>query len=248
MFLEELSGPDVVIIDDMDREVQSLQQTLTEKGISTEYIKVDLAGDMPDHGIINTIKLIFLDLNYTTGYGSSFDPYYCAELVSRVVPKGKQYYLVAWTKDVDKAEAVIEVLKEQNLMPVSYASKQKEHYRIADNAYNIEQLLTELNNEFDKVIAVDHYYGEIIEVEQECVLINCLLDQEKGIYQIRRFDKVPFENYIELKAGNFISIRCVTKPGSRTFEFFNETEDQSSLFKKPNYFSGLENSRFFTEK
>lgn len=248
MFLQELSGPEVVIIDDTEREIESLRQTLIEKGINTEFIKVDLEGNMPERGIINTIKLVFLDLNYNINYGSTFDPHFCVELVSRVIPKDRQYYLVAWTKDPDKTEAVIEVLRENNLMPISYASKRKESFRTGATTYNIDKLLEELNSEFDKVIAVDNFVGEIVEIDGNCVLINCLIDPERGVYQIRRFDNTPFINYIDLKVGNFISIRSTTKPGSRSFEFFNESEDRAQLFKKPNYFDGLENSKFFTEK
>ena len=248
MFLEEISGPDVVVIDDTDREVESLLKTLTQRGISNQYFKVDLAGDMPNHNLISSIKLLFLDLNYSTGLGSSFDPNYCAELIHRIVPKGKQYYLVAWTKDTDKTDLVIEILKEMDLMPITYLSKLKEQYRIGDNAYNIDRLLDELNAEFDKIIEVNDFYGEIIEVEQDYILINCLLDKEKKIFQIRRFDRTPFDSYINIEVGNYISIRSVTKPGSRLFEFNNETSDLSNYFKKPNYFEGLEDSKFFKEK
>lgn len=248
MFLEELSGPDVVVIDDTYREVSSLLETLEQRGISNEYLKVDLAGNMPEHEIINSIKLIFLDLNYNIGVGSSFDANFCAELIHRIVPKGKQYYLVAWTKDIDKTESVVEVLREMDLLPIAYVSKLKENYRTGDTKYNIDKLLDELNNEFDKVKEVHDFYGEIVEVEQDFVLINCLLDQERKIFQVRRFDKTPFEGYINIKVGNFISIRSITKPGSRLFEFNNEPQDLSHYFKKPNYFEGLEDSKFFKEK
>lgn len=248
MFIDELIGPDIVVVDDTDREVESLIKTLKGRGLNTEYIKVDFAGSMQDHKPLNSIKLMFLDLNYNTGIGSSFDPYFCAELVNRIVPKDKQYYLVTWTKDADKTESVIEVLKEFNIAPVKYSSKLKEQYRTGAKSYNIDLLLKELNDEFDQVVKINQFYGEIIEISDDSLLINCLLDEVKGIFQIRRFDHAPFTNYIELNVGGIISIRSTTKPGSRVFEFFNEPEDKSSLFKKPNYFEGLDNFRFFTEK
>lgn len=248
MFIDDLAGPDIVVIDDTEREVRSLLEALETRGINTEYIKVDLAGNMPEHEPINSVKLIFLDLNYNIGFGSTFDAEYCAELVSRIIPKDKQYYLVAWTKDVDKTEAVVEVLKEYNVAPVKYSSKLKEKYRTGNDTYNIDTLLDELNAEFNKIIKLDEFYGEIIEVEDSSVLINCLLDEEKGVYQIRKFDLAPFADYIDLEVGGIILIRSTTKPGSRIFEFFNESNDKKDLFKKPNYFKGLDNSRFFTEK
>ncbi|GEM_PF-1805783 len=248
MFIDELSGPDVVVIDDTDREVSSLLEKLGQRGISNEYLKVDLAGTMPQHDIISSIKLVFLDLNYNIGVGSSFDASFCAELIHRIVPKGKQYYLVAWTKDTDKTESVVEILKEMDLLPIAYVSKLKEKYRTGDDTYNIDKLLDELNNEFDNIKEVHDFFGEIIEIEQDFVLINCLFDQENKVFQIRRFDKTPFEGYINLIVGNFVSIRSITKPGSRLFEFNNASTELSQYFKKPNYFEGLEDSKFFTEK
>ena len=248
MFIDDLAGPDIVVIDDTEREVKSLLKALGEKGINTEYIKVDIAGNMPEHEPINSFKLMFLDLNYNTGIGSTFDAEYCAELVSRIVPKEKQYYLVTWTKDADKTEDVIEALKEYNVAPVKYSSKLKENYRTGNDTYNIDVLLEELNQEFNRVIQFDEFYGEIIEFDENSVLINCLLNEEKGVYQIRKFDLIPFDDYINLQVGGIILIRSTTKPGSRLFEFFSESEDKKDLFKKPNYFEGLDNSRFFTEK
>ncbi|SIQ06443.1 hypothetical protein [Chryseobacterium sp. RU33C] len=248
MFIDDLAGPDIVVIDDTEREVKSLLEALGERGINTEYIKVDLAGNMPEHKPINSFKLMFLDLNYNTGIGSTFDAEYCAELVSRIVPKDKQYYLVTWSKDVDKTESVVEVLREYNVAPVKYSSKLKEKYRTGDDTYNIDVLLEELNNEFNKIIKLDEFYGEIIEIDENSILVNCLLNEEKGVYQIRKFDLIPFTDYISLEVGAIILIRSTTKPGSRLFEFFNESNDKKELFKKPNYFEGLDNSRFFTEK
>ncbi|PIF45949.1 hypothetical protein CLU96_2965 [Chryseobacterium sp. 52] len=245
--IKELSGTDVVIFDDTEREVETLHQTLLDKGIKAEFIKVDLA-EMPEHDLINSIKLIFLDLNYHNGFGSDFDPYFCANLVAKVVPKDKQYFLVVWSKDIDKTESVIEILKDYNIAPVKYVSKLKEQYRIAHTTYDIETLLNDIDNEFQQNIQIDEFYGEIIETDKNSVLINCLLDKEKGYYQIRKFDLIPFIDYIDLEVGSIILIRSTTRPGSRLFEFFNESDDKKELFEKPDYFEGLENTKFFTEK
>ncbi len=247
MIFEELSGTDVVIFDDTAREIKSIEEALDEKEIKYEFIKVDLAGNKVDHDLISTIKLIFLDLSYTTNFGSRFDPDFCASLVSSIVPKGKQYYLVAWTKDPDNTDSVIEILKTLNLAPVSYLSKRKEDYRIHDDVYNIEKLFDELNKEFEVLKEVDEFPGEIIEIEKDFVLINCLVDKAHLVFQIRRFDKTPFENYIDLTIGNFVLIRSITKPGSRIFEFSNGNSDLNKYFKKEDPFKGLEDTLFFTE-
>ncbi len=245
MILEELSGTDVVIFDDTEREIRSIEEALTEKEIKYEFIKVDLAGDPIHHDLISTIKLIFLDLSYTTNFGSRFDPDFCASLISGVVPVGRQYYLVAWTKDPDNTEAVIEILKASNLAPVSYISKRKEDYRLHHDVYDIEKLFEELNREFETIKDVFEFPGEIIEIEEDFVLINCLLDKEKRVFQIRRFDKGPFENYIDLKVGNYILLKSITKPGSRLFEFSNEPSDLSNYFAKEDYFKELKETPFF---
>lgn len=248
MFIDELAGPDIVVIDDTEREVRSLLDNLKNRNINTEYIKVDLAGNMPAHKLIDSVKILFLDLNYNIGVGSTFDAYFCAELVKQIIPKEKQYFLVTWTKDVDKTEAVMDALKEYNVAPIKYSSKLKEDYRTGDETYNVDKLLDEINEEFNRVIQFNEFYGEIIEVDDKSVLLNCLLDEEKGVYQIRKFDRIPFSDYIDLTVGNIILIRSTTKPGSRIFEFFNESDDKKELFEKPNYFEGLDSTKFFTEK
>ena len=157
MLIDELSGTQVVIIDDIDQEVESLINTFKKREINTEYFKVDLAGEMPQRGIINSVKLVFLDLHY----GSSFDPAFCSQLISEVVPRDHQYYLVVWTKDPDKTGAVIDELQLINLAPISYLSKLKENFRIGNSIYDIDKLLQELDFEFEKITEVHEFYGRI---------------------------------------------------------------------------------------
>lgn len=247
MFIEELAGKNVVIIDDTEREVKSIEEALNAKEIKYEFIKVDLAGQEIRTGLIESLELVFLDLTYYTGYNSVFDPHFCTYLLKAVVPAGKKYYLVAWTKDPDYTEAVIDILREINLAPISYVSKRKADYRLNDSSYNAGLLLEELNKEFDEIRTVESFYGEIIEIEEEYVLINCLLDKDKLLFQVRRFDKEPFDGYIDLKVGNYLSVTCITKPGSRYFEFNNELQDLGKYFKTENPFIGLGDSPFFKD-
>jgi len=245
MLIEELSGTQVIIIDDIDREVESLIETLKKREINTEYIKIDLAGEMPQHKIIDSVKLVFLDLHY----GPSFDPAFCSELISEVVPRGHQYYLVVWTKDPDKTEAVIEELQSIDLAPISYLSKLKENFRTGDSKYDIDKLLQELDNDFEKITEVHEFYGRIEEIDKDQVLINCLLYPEEPVYQIRRFDKSPFENYINLVPGNLVIIRSVTKPGSRLFEFRNGNTEIAKYFpKKKDFFKDIDITKLFDKE
>lgn len=247
MFIEELAGPEVLVIDNTDREVKSLLESLDELEIRNEYIKVDLAGDRGDHALVNTVKLVFLDLYY----GPVFDAGFCANLISEVVPVGKQYYLVAWTKDPDKADSVIEELRLLNLAPIAYTSKRKEEYRKGNDIYDINRLLNDINVYFEQIKDVDNYYGRIVEVEDNQVLINCvfLVKDQKPVYQIRRFDKTPLENYIDLKPGVFVIIRVVTKPGSRLFEFSTGSKDLVKYFPdKEEYFKTINSTTLFDQE
>lgn len=248
MLISELSGPDVVIIDDTDREVESLKQILKERNIKYKYLKVDHAGDPYDFDLTNNVKLIFLDLNYSINFGSTFQPHFCAELIGRVIPVGRQYYLVAWTKDPDKTEEVISALKEINLAPIGYLSKLKEKFRTGDEIYDIDKLLEELDNEFNTIKEEINFYGEIIDVEENQVIVNCLLNQKPQTFQTRRFNKSLLENYIDLIPGKYLLIKTISKPGSRVFEFINVAEDLRELFKINNSFKGLENTSFFREE
>lgn len=247
MLLDELAGPEVIIIDDTEREVRSLREILNKLDIKNEYVKVDLAGDMNHTGLVRTVKLVFLDLYY----GPVFDAGFCANLISEIVPIGKQYYLVAWTKDPDKAEAVIEELRSLNLNPVAYVSKPKEAYRTGYDIYEVDRLLRELNEEFEQIKEVHEYYGRVIEVEDGNVLINCaiLVKGQEPQYQVRRFDKAPFENYIDLHPGSFIIIRAITKPGSRLFEFSLGSKDLERYFpNKEEYFRTINPSTLFDKE
>lgn len=237
----------VVVVDDTEREVAGLLSTFEKRGWRSEFIKVDFSNVNIEESI-NTVKLLFLDLNYDTGIGSQFDPYFCANIVKKIVPKEKEYYLVAWTKDVDKVDSVIDILRQINMMPIKYTGKLKEGYRIGDEEYDVDRLLLDIESDFNKVIQKDEFFGEIIEIEEESVLINCMLDQENGIFQVRRFDLTPFKGYIGLIVGEILLITIVTKPGSRIIEFFNESIDKKKLFDKPNYFDGLDNTKFFKER
>ena len=107
-----------------------------------------------------------------------------------------------------------------------------------------------MKEEFNKSINenVILFYGEIIDIQKDHILLNCLLDESHSNFQIRRFDILPFINSVDLEGGKFISIKVTTKPGIRIFEFLNEPNDLSEKFMKRDPFKGLEGTPFFKSK
>jgi hypothetical protein len=234
MILKELSGPEVIIFDDMENEIISIENSLKGKEINFKFIKLDIADD-DGLKLIPNLKLIFLDLHY----GNQFVPDLCANYISKVVPTGKQYHLVIWTKDPDKASELIELLRDFNIAPVDYSIKHKEKYRSGSEDYYAEKLLSEIERDFDKAIEVENIKGQIVDIEKDHVLINCLIEEEPPVFQVRRFDIRLFTDYVHLENGAFVTIIVTTKPGSRRFEFFTETRDLNKQFERPDYFEEL---------
>lgn len=243
-------GPTVAIIDDIEREVISLRQELDKRNVGNHFFKVDISDPTYPDQPLSTVQLVFLDLNYDTGFGAQFDAYMCVNWLSRVIPEGHHYSLVVWSKDHEKTDELLEVMRENGVpMPFFVATKQKDRYRNGHSSYDIEKLLTELNITAQKEIDLDtqEYTGQIVEVDENHVLINCLLHQNPLTFEVRRFDKIPFTGYLDPTVGKFIRIRVTTKPGAKTFEFSEETEDKADLFLKNDDLESLGDTSFLNE-
>ena len=91
--------------------------------------------------------------------------------------------------------------------------------------------LLKLNNMWKDILIIK---GEIIDVEDEQVVIDCYLGGEgkDKVFQTRRFDLDPFIDVVDLKLGNFVRIKITTTRGKRVFEFSNEKSDLKELFDK----------------
>lgn len=239
-------GPQVAIIDDNRDEVASIENSLVERNVGYRFFNADpVEASYPDQPI-ETINLLFLDLYYTSIYNAPFDAERCAQWIDSIVPAGKKYYLVVWSKDGEKTEELLGVLEAIDKAPYWITTKLKSDYQTNEKEYDITKLLEELNIDVQKEPQkIDEFYGEVISIEDDHVLINCLLDKEKPVFQIRRFDLPLFENYIKLQKGLFILIRITTEKGLRTFEFIRQVADLSDLFEKEDYFKGVEDTPFF---
>lgn len=240
-------GPQIAIVDDRRKEIQSIETLLDSYNIGYRYFNADPAEAIYPKAPIETIELIFLDLYYSTGFNSEFDPYLCAQWIDMIVPTNKMYYLVVWSRDSDKTSRLLEVLHEIEKPPIWTDTRQKSDYQSDESGYNAEKLLADIEGVMRTNIRkqIDEFYGEILAIEEDHVLVNCLLDKSRPAFQIRRFDLSPFRDIIQLTQGAFVLIRVTTRPGSRTFEFLNEPKDLSDLFRRENIFKGVEDTPFF---
>jgi hypothetical protein len=237
----------VLIIDDVESDIKSIKERLDDKDIPYEFRQVDLGGDRKEYQPLETVELVFLDLDYKHGFLNPVDPYLCAEQIRQGIREGQQYYLVAWTKDPDDLPGVLEALRELNLLPVTSVAMKKVIYETSKNAYNIDQLFTDINIEFKKTEEVQEFLGRIIAVEEENVLINCILLDDPEVYEVRRFDLLPLQGHIDLVKGTVMRIKVTTKPGSRTYEFIQENPEKAKLFIKPDDFEDLDDLSFLTK-
>lgn len=98
----------------------------------------------------------------------------------------------------------------------------------------------------NNVLNTEMFYGEILEIDENNVCVYCMIDT--GVFQERKFSKELFSHISGLKVNDYVSIVTKTNPGLLLVQVFEVKEDISYLFKRPNYFEGLEKSFFFEEK
>ncbi|RAK62417.1 hypothetical protein [Hymenobacter edaphi] len=248
LLLEKLQETQVALIDDMPADALPIQSAFEEKLIKTEFFEITLENAQAPPHPIESIELVFLDLHYDPNIGLPFDPYRCAQSIKSIVPEGKRYILVVWSRDTNKAQEVIELLDDLNLTPSQVHLKSKEQFSLAGGAYDVERLLAELNFDIGAPSTTESFYGQIIEIRKQSVLIDCLVDENEKKFQRRRFDLEPLDGAVTLEEGGFIFIRIITKPGSKTFEFSNtKSEKLATLFTKEGLFDESDENIFKSE-
>lgn len=234
-------GPQVAIVDNDKAEVAVVESSLQELHIGYQFFNADPAeADYPATPI-ESVELLFLDLYYTSGI-SDLDPYQPAQWVDRIIPDGKSYYLVIFSTDIHDAAKVIDVLHKMQKEPTYHVIQSK---RAAD--LNIKTLLDKVEKKDHQITDVEEFHGEIIEVREHEVIINCLLNEKNQVYQIRRFDMAPLKN-IRLATGVYLNIKITTKPGERIFEFSPEEKDLKHLFEQKDVFDKYKGSPLFKGK
>lgn len=231
-------GPQVVLIDDMENEVEAIEKLLSEKGISWSYFD-PLNSNHPEEPL-SGIKTVFLDLFYQTSVGEIFDSEVCASWINSMIPKFSNYNLVIWSKDSNKGEELINVLRKINKSPSYHFVAQKSKF-ISKEGYLADDLLKVIKLDFS--VKENVVLGEIIELEEEHVLINCLLKRDPEVFQVRRFPKNLFSG-INSSVGTFVSIVTISEPGRNVIEIRNELEDHSEIFDQKDYFAKYNNEPF----
>lgn len=248
--LKDLIGPQVAIIDNNEDEIKSIEIMLHELNIGSQFFEVDYVEPIYPKQPINTIQLVFLDLFYNDN-SLDFEPYACIDWLKAIVPVGIKYILVVWSNDGHRTEELIEVMKATDTpMPYLVETSPKGKYQNGQNEYDIKRLLEDLNNEFigKYNITSQEFYGQIIEIEKNNVLINCLINVEPAVFEVRRFDIKPFQGLLTPEKGMFLTIKITNKPGSKIFDFSVESNDLSELFKKSDDFEDIEDVSFLNDE
>ncbi|GAB2828527.1 hypothetical protein [Ferruginibacter profundus] len=228
-------GSQVAIIDDNYQDAQPIEDAFNNLNVGNQYFKVDyIQPKYPGHPLGN-VKLVFLDLYYDEGYGADFNPYWCAEWLKHIVPEGRKYTLVVWSKDIRLTNILLQTIVEVGAPYPSVLDRKSKPDYLKDNIQdNIEKMLGELGIKLKEIeIDIHEFHGKILEIEDDAVLINCLINEDPKVFEIRRFDLLPFQDHIDLKIGNFVHIKITTKPGSRTIDFSNVQDNLSNKFTKP---------------
>lgn len=66
-----------------------------------------------------------------------------------------------------------------------------------------------------------HIGGIILEITADSVIIECLINKETKRFQIRRFPKLLFKDFINLNIEELVMIRIRQKSGSQRIDIFN---------------------------
>jgi hypothetical protein len=235
-------GAQIAFVDDVRLEIEGLEMVLAEE-VHAGTIFFDAT---PENSIfperpLNSVKLIFLDLFY----GGKFEAYSSAQWVTTIIAPNTKYALVIWSKDTDMAKELLSVLEESGYLPAYTESWQKTDFNLEEHDFK-PMVLKLLDDISDSKEIVDIIFGEIIDIEEDGLLINCLLGTENPTFQVRKFDMELFQE-IDLRVGGFVKICIKTQPGTRVIDVFEESNDLSEKFKIKDYFEHLKGSAFFNE-
>jgi hypothetical protein len=229
-------GTKIAIVDDNDEDAVPLENALDALDISNHYYNVDLSDPQYPPHPLKDVEMVFMDLYFLENYGVQFDPYACVEWLKRIVPDGQKYILVVWSRDADEHTGnLLDAMASVDItMPYFTDARAKQSYRNGDLTYDVLRLLNDVGARLNEISTASYdYFGQILEIDEEEVLINCILDEDKKIFEVRRFDLHLFDNFIEPKPLQFIKIRVTSKPGSSTLDFLEENADLTEKFVKP---------------
>jgi hypothetical protein len=88
--------------------------------------------------------------------------------------------------------------------------------------------------------------AQIVEITEEKVSLRCLIESDERQFQIRKFDREPFEGVVPMEIGTFVEISIYTKPGERKFIYRHiDGESIEKLFETENIFEEFVDSPMF---
>ena len=123
------------------------------------------------------------------------------------------------------------------------------------NIFNLKEInytkYKEFQSETNDLIDVTKHVipAIIIEVNNDYVILNCLIDEEKKKFQRRKFDLDPLKGKFDLVVGEGLYIIIETKSGERKTTYikddsikflFEEPKDRFSRFKGTSVFPDYE--------
>jgi hypothetical protein len=83
----------------------------------------------------------------------------------------------------------------------------------------------------DKLEDVRHFNCEVLDIEENHIIMKCIICDSPVTYQVRRFDK-SLLNDIKHEIGGYVTIKATTANGLVQFEFLENNEDLSEQFKQ----------------
>jgi len=143
---------------------------------------------------------------------------------------------------------ILEIIKHAEKKLLNLTLKELIELNSADKQKNIDRLNIYLqrkhkNNasEFSfatNPISTDLIPAQILEVEENRVLLNCLLDEKEEQYQLRKFDREPLNGAVILEPNHIIIIEIQTFEGERKFLFRDGEAKLKKHFEHKKYFDG----------
>ncbi|HYG40491.1 MAG TPA: hypothetical protein VD908_17805 [Cytophagales bacterium] len=235
-------GPRVAFVDDIEAQITQLDMVVRDLKAGSIFFNANPEFAVFPESPIETVKLLFLDLYYK----KDFDPEMPAQWVESIIPKDTQYDLVIWSRDTDQVDSLLDILDKLKLKPNHIELWQKNHFTGQEEL--LRKKVSEITRRIPSYeqITQDDFFGEIVSVEDDGVLINCKISSSDPVFQTRKFDRELVSNLSELKTGVFVKISIYSKPGARLIDVVEEKQDRSDLFQVQDYFEGLENTAFFT--
>ncbi len=233
-------GPRVAFVDDVEAQIMPLDEAVRDLKAGSIFFNATPEYAVFPDAPLDTVKLLFLDLYYK----KEFDAEMSANWVRKIIPVDTPYELIIWSKDTDEAVQLLPILEKIHLTPSKVDYWQKNEYTDIEKLKAKVYDLTKQIPNYEQITQED-FIGEVLDIEDDGVLINCNLKFGHPVFQVRKFDLDLLSKVHDLKPGKFVKIIVYTKPGARLVDIIEDREDRQHLFQIPDYFKGLEGSLFF---